>query len=37
MKMMRKSTKDSSATEPVTAAQPIIGGKAPAAPPMTMF
>ena len=22
---------------PVTAAQPIIGGKAPAAPPMTMF
>ena len=24
-------------TVPVTAAQPIIGGKAPAAPPMTMF
>ena len=24
-------------TEPVAAAQPIIGGKAPAAPPMTMF
>ncbi len=27
----------STLTEPVTAAQPIIGGKAPAAPPMTMF
>ena len=24
-------------TPPVTAAQPIIGGNAPAAPPMTMF
>jgi hypothetical protein len=24
-------------TSPVTAAQPIIGGKAPAAPPITMF
>ena len=24
-------------TDPVTAAQPITGGKAPAAPPMTMF
>ena len=28
---------DSRLTLPVTAAQPIIGGKAPAAPPMTMF
>ena len=24
-------------TSPVTAAQPMIGGKAPAAPPMTIF
>ena len=28
---------DSSATDPVATAQPIIGGKAPAAPPITMF
>ena len=27
----------STETPPVTAAQPIIGGKAPAAPPITMF
>ncbi len=31
------STRDSSETEPVAAAQPITGGMAPAAPPMTMF
>ena len=37
MKMMRNSTTLSRLTEPVAAAQPIIGGKAPAAPPMTMF
>ncbi len=37
MKMMRKSAIDPKSTEPVTAAQPIIGGKAPAAPPITMF
>ena len=37
MKMMRNSKTLSMLTEPVTAAQPIIGGKAPAAPPMTMF
>ena len=28
---------DSTLTAPVAAAQPIIGGKAPAAPPITMF
>ena len=37
MKMIRNSTTLSMPTEPVAAAQPIIGGKAPAAPPMTMF
>ena len=36
-KMIRKRTTLSRLTEPVTAAQPITGGKAPAAPPMTMF
>ena len=34
---MRNSRTGSSVTPPVTAAQPIIGGSAPAAPPMTMF
>ena len=34
---MRNSRTGSRLTSPVTAAQPIIGGKAPAAPPMTMF
>ena len=37
MKMMRKRTKLSRLTLPVAAAQPIIGGTAPAAPPITMF
>ena len=37
MKMMRNSTIGSSETPPVTEAQPMIGGSAPAAPPMTMF
>ena len=37
MKMMANSKIGSSDIEPVTAAQPIIGGKAPAAPPITMF
>jgi hypothetical protein len=37
MKMMAKRTSGSSETSPVTDAQPTIGGKAPAAPPMTMF
>jgi hypothetical protein len=37
MKMMANSASDSRLTVPVAAAQPIIGGKAPAAPPMTMF
>ena len=37
MKMIRNSAIDSTLTAPVTAAQPIIGGNAPAAPPMTMF
>jgi hypothetical protein len=31
------STASSADADPVAAAQPIIGGKAPAAPPMTMF
>ena len=34
---MANSTNGSTPTEPVTAAQPISGGNAPAAPPMTMF
>ncbi len=34
---MRNSRMLSMLTEPVTAAQPIMGGKAPAAPPITMF
>ena len=34
---MRNKTIGSSPMLPVAAAQPIIGGKAPAAPPMTMF
>ena len=34
---MRNSSTGSSDSDPVTAAQPIIGGKAPAAPPITMF
>ena len=34
---MAKRTSGTSVTSPVTAAQPITGGKAPAAPPMTMF
>ncbi len=37
MKMMRNIRMLSTLTVPVTAAQPIMGGKAPAAPPMTMF
>ena len=36
-KMMRKSTRDSSPTYPAAAAHPITGGRAPAAPPITMF
>ena len=32
-----KSSTGSTATSPVAAAQPISGGNAPAAPPMTMF
>ena len=35
--MMRNSTIDSMPMPPVAAAQPIIGGNAPAAPPITMF
>jgi len=34
---MRNRTSPSMLTEPVMAAQPIMGGKDPAAPPMTMF
>ena len=34
---MAKSRADSRVTVPVAAAKPIIGGKAPAAPPITMF
>jgi len=34
---MRNRSSAGSATEPVTAAQPMTGGSAPAAPPMTMF
>jgi len=34
---MRKSRQFSRLTPPVTAAHPTMGGKAPAAPPMTMF
>ena len=37
MKMMPNSTSGIRSTDPVTAAQPITGGNAPAAPPMTMF
>jgi len=37
MKMMRNMTMGSRLTVPVAAAQPIIGGTAPAAPPITMF
>ena len=37
MKMMANITRLSRLKPPVAAAQPIIGGKAPAAPPMTMF
>ena len=37
MKMIANSTADSIDTEPVAAAKPTMGGKAPAAPPMTMF
>ena len=37
MKMMAKSSSGSTDRLPVTAAQPITGGNAPAAPPMTMF
>jgi hypothetical protein len=37
MKISRKSSTDATLTSPVTAAQPIIGGKAPEAPPITMF
>jgi hypothetical protein len=36
-KMMRNSTNGARLKLPVAAAQPIIGGTAPAAPPMTMF
>jgi len=32
-----KSTRLCTETDPVTTAQPITGGSAPAAPPMTMF
>ena len=35
--MMKKRTIGSMATLPVAAAQPMTGGSAPAAPPMTMF
>jgi hypothetical protein len=35
--MMRKRTRLSSETLPVTEAQPITGGSAPAAPPITIF
>ena len=35
--MIRNISTGSIETEPVTAAQPITGGNAPAAPPMTMF
>ena len=34
---MAKITSAGKSTRPVTAAQPTSGGKAPAAPPMTMF
>jgi hypothetical protein len=37
MKISRKSMMGARLICPVTAAQPIMGGKAPAAPPMTMF
>jgi hypothetical protein len=37
MKMMRNSAIEPRSTLPVTETQPIIGGKAPAAPPITMF
>ena len=37
MKMMAKSKHAFSGTVPVAAAQPTTGGRAPAAPPMTMF
>ncbi len=37
MKMMANRMTGSRLTDPVTAAQPIMGGKAPAAPPITMF
>jgi hypothetical protein len=35
--MMRNIRNGARLTSPVTAAQPTIGGKAPAAPPITMF
>ena len=37
MKISANIKKDSTETDPVIAAQPTMGGKAPAAPPMTMF
>ena len=37
MKMMANSRIGMAESEPVTASQPITGGNAPAAPPMTMF
>ena len=37
MKMIRKSTTGINVICPVTANHPIIGGKAPAPPPITMF
>ena len=37
MKISANMNSDSTETPPVAAAQPIIGGKAPAAPPITMF
>ncbi len=37
MKITRNISTGASVTSPVAAAQPIIGGKAPAAPPITMF
>ena len=36
-KISRNIATDSTAIPPVETAQPIIGGKAPAAPPITMF
>ena len=37
MKMIANRASEARPTSPVTAAQPTIGGSAPAAPPITMF